>query len=58
MSGRTVEDLVDALHRNFERIGGDLRKHGFDALAHRRRADKDRKRSIGVKRNARTLFRP
>src|ERR1700734_2337135 len=58
MSGRTMEDLVDALHWNFERIGSDLRKYRFDALAHRRRSDKDRKRSIGVERNARILLRP
>src|SRR5215831_20610865 len=46
--GRAMMDAADAVHRNFKRIRSDLREHGFDALADRRRADENRDRSVKV----------
>ncbi len=50
--GRAVEHAADALHRQFERVGGDLREHGLDALPDRRRADIDRDRAVASRARA------
>ena len=57
VAGRAVIDAADALHRQFERIGGDLREHRLDALPDRRRADIDRDRAVGLELEPHVLAR-
>ena len=53
-----MEHVVDALHRQFERVGGDLREHRLDALPDRRRADEHRDLAVGLDEKPRILPRP
>ena len=44
--GGAVKDPADAVHRNLERVGGDLRERGFEPLADGGRPDIDRVESV------------
>jgi len=52
-----VEHAVDAIDRDFQSIGSDLCKRGFETLPDRRGADKDRDRAVGFERQSRILLR-
>ena len=54
---RAVMDAADALHRDFQRVGGDLGEHGLHPLADRGRADEHRDRAAGLDLKPRGLLR-
>src|SRR6185503_6092760 len=54
---RAVED-AHSLHRQPERIGGDLQAYGLEALADARRAHEHRYPAVGIDHDARALARP
>src|ERR1051326_7761293 len=56
MRGRAVED-GEALHRQAERVGGDLQAHGLEALPDARRADEYRHLALLVDDDACALAR-
>ena len=55
--GGAVIDAADPVHRDFERVGGDLREHGLHPLPDRGRADEHRDRAILVDCKPRGLLR-
>ena len=52
-----MEHRLDVVHRHFQRIGGDLRTDGFEALADGGGADIDRDLAVGFEHEARALLR-
>ena len=55
---RAVQNRIDALDRQFQGIGGDLRHHGLDALTDATRSRAQRDRSIALKAELDVLARP
>ena len=52
-----MKDAADAIHRNFERIGRDLRERGFEPLADGGRPDIDRIEAVRLEHHAGGLLR-
>src|SRR5262249_8372580 len=52
-----MKDPADALERDFERVGGDLREGGLEPLADGGGADIDRVASVRLEHDARALLR-
>ena len=51
-------DAADALHGDFERVGGDLGEHRLEPLPDRGRADMNREHAVGLEHQPRAFLRP
>src|SRR5271166_622438 len=54
--GRAVEHAADAIDRDFQGVGSDLRKGGFETLPHCRGSDEDRDSTVGLEHQPRIFL--